>query len=274
VRSSEKRIPFSTQLVPRPVRILIEHLRNVAATLREYGRQSAIAKHGDNSGAAREGIARNFLRNHLPESVSYLTGEIFDRRDSRSGQIDLIVHPSHAPRLHLIDDVNLVMADSVLAAIEVKSTLTTAAISQPSHLRSALDSCVRVKSLESGMRIEGLKQSGPVVLTRTPYFVFAFAGPTVETLREKLSEYQTTTGASLDLLPDLFTVLDREYYLVQNNGWLIDKVPDPAVHWSHSKQPEAVLLAMYAYLTQLIEAYGAHPRVTPISAYLRDLSEE
>lgn len=253
------------------MRILIEHLKNVAITLRKHGEQCGIAEHGDNSGRAREGLTRLFLQKHLPESVSFLTGELFDQRDSRSGQIDVIVHPFGSPRLNLISDINLVFADAALAAIEVKSNLTTAKLGSPSHLKAALDSCVKIKSLTRSVSIQLVKSCGGITLSKIPVLIFAFEGPTADTLRAKLGEYQSAAAIPLDLMPDLITVLSRDYYLVQNNGWLIDPVTEEGVLWSQNSQPEAVLLGMYSYLTFIIEAYSTMPRLTPFSEYLRDI---
>jgi hypothetical protein len=256
------------------MRIVIQHLRNVAETLRLHSKQCGFADHGDNSGAAREALCRFFMQQHLPQSVSYFTGELFDQWDMRSGQIDLIIHPVGAPRLNLINDIDLVYADSALATIEVKSSLTTATLGKPSHLKAALDSCAKIKRLARSSGIVCSFQGRTVTLAKTPVLVFAFEGPTVGTLREKLLEYQTANSLQVDLLPDLITVLGRDYYLVQNNGWLIDKVADEGVVWSHNIEPEAVLLGMYAYLTKVIEAHGAMPWFTPFSAYLTNLKSD
>ena len=255
------------------MRILTEHLNNIAKSLRTQSKQFNIAKHGDNSGGAREALSQLFLKMHLPDSATFITGELFDQEDNRSGQIDLIVHPISSPRLNLINDINLVFNDAALATIEVKSTLTTAKLDSPSHLKMALDSCVKIKSLTRSSSIKGLKNGGLIELKKTPVIIFAFDGPTVETLREKLWEYQSSRKLNLDLMPDLITVLNRDYYLVQNNGWLIDPVRNNNIHWSNNIQSEGVLLGMYAYLSQIIEAYSSQPHPMPFSKYLRDLTK-
>lgn len=256
------------------MRLLIQHLVNAANTLREYAKQCGIASHGDNIGLAREALATHFLRGHMSDSVNYLTGEIFDQRDARSGQIDLILHPHGAPRLNLFGTVNMVFADWVLAAIEVKSNLTTAAFGQPSHLKSALDACARIKQMTLSSKSRAVTTAGQGIgIDHIPYIIFAFDGPTVDTLRNKLFEYQTQHGLSLDMMPDLITVLSRDYYLMKNNGWLINRVPDERVLYTHNSQPEAVLLGLYAYVTKLIEAFHMLPRTTPFSTYLHELTQ-
>ncbi len=253
------------------MRVLVHHLNNVAETLRVISKQLQIANHGVNVGAAREALISSFLQQHLAESVSYFTGEILDHNDDRSGQIDVIVHPKNSPRIPLLKDVSVVFSDSVLAAIEVKSNLTTASGKNTSHFKAAFDSCVKTKKLSRATWLSGCKKSGFVHLKKIPVFIFAFNGPTVETLRQKIYEYQLENNVPLDLLPDLITVVDRNYYLVQNNGWLLDKIEDSSVHWSHNSQPEAVLVGMYVYLTQIIEAYGTTHRPMMFGSYFRDL---
>ncbi len=255
------------------MRILIEHLNNVAKALRSNSEQFKIAMHGDNTGGAREALSKFFLEKHLPHSATFVTGELFDQEDDRSGQIDLIVYPISSPKLHLFNDINLVFNDSALATIEVKSTLTTAKGDTPSHLKSALDSCVRIKNLTRSSSIRGIKNGQIIELKKTPVIIFAFDGPTLETLREKLWEYQYSNNISLDLMPDLITVLNRDYYLVQNNGWLIDPVKEENVHWSNNEEPEGVLLGMYAYLTLIIDAYSSQPHPMPFSKYLREITK-
>jgi hypothetical protein len=256
------------------MRLLAQHLYNVAATMRLYSKQCGFAEHSDSLGAAREALCRMFMQQHLPQSVSYFTGELFDQKDVRSGQLDLILHPTWSPRLNLIDTIDLVFADAALAVIEVKSSLTTASMDKPSHLKAALDSCVSVKRMMRTATISGVQAGATVTLPRLPVLIFAFEGPTVETLRDKLDEYQKLNQLDSEVLPDLITVLGRGYYLTRNTGWLFPKINDPKVMWSHNSQPEAVLLGMYAYLTKVIEASLSAPQFTLFSEYLAELEGE
>jgi hypothetical protein len=251
------------------MRLIVQHLRNVASTLREYAAQAGLANHGDNIGGAREGVASFFLSQNLPASVDFVTGEVFDSNDERSGQIDLIIYPKTSPRLNLHGVINLVLSDSVIAAIEVKSTLTTASLGVSCHLWSALDSCVAVKRLKRLHPIKGNSE-----LKTTPFLIFAFDGPTQETLEAKIHDYRLHHQLPIDLMPDMITVLSKDYYLVQNNGWHFSKVENSRVFYSSNSQPEATLTGMYAYLTKLIEAMGQWPRPTPFSQYLRDLENK
>lgn len=248
------------------MRLIVEHLRNVASTLREYAVQAGLANHGDNIGGAREGIAQFFLSQNLPGSVDFVTGEIFDANDERSGQVDLIIYPKTSPRLNLHGVINLVLSDSVIAAIEAKSSLTTANLGTSCHLWSALESCIAVKRLR---RLHPI--SGNVDLPTTPFLIFAFNGPTKETLEAKLHEYRLHNNIAMELMPDMITVLSRDYYLVQNNGWHFPRVDNPRVFYSSNTEPEATLTGMYSYLTKLIEASQQLPRPTPFSEYLRNL---
>src|ERR1035437_1702550 len=236
------------------MRILTQHMANLRGTLLEHAKKASLAAHPDNLGDAREGFARVFLEENLPRTINFLTGEVFNSADERSGQIDLIVYPASSPRLNLFGETHLVLADFCLAAIEVKSNLTTASLDKPSHFKSALDSCVRLKRLGRMHPIQGsMVGSGPVALTTTPYMVFAYEGPQRETLEAKLLEYQRHNCIEDDLMPDIVTVLSRSYYTVRNNGWLT-KIPEQ-YKWSTCEE-DGVLIGMYAYLVKLIEAYA------------------
>src|SRR5688572_30221250 len=125
---------------PTPVlmqnRHLYRYLREVRRQLEQFADITDLAAHGDVKGAPREGFVKAFLKNHLPSSIDYGTGEIVDADDNRSGQIDIILQSAISPRMTLLESVMLAFADAVLGIIEVKSTLTTASWSESSHLRS------------------------------------------------------------------------------------------------------------------------------------------
>ena len=107
------------------MKLLLEHLKNNKEALLTYSDVISIAKHAVNLGTARESLIANFLKQNLPEYISYHTGEVFDSVDNRSGQIDIVLHPITAPKINLYNAINIFPSESVLAAIEIKSNLTT-----------------------------------------------------------------------------------------------------------------------------------------------------
>ena len=91
------------------------------------------AGHPNNKGLPRESFISDFLKEHLPKEVAIGSGEIFDSRGEvgqARNQIDIILYKSSGPKLTLGGDVAVFPIESVLATIEVKSTLDKPSLSQ------------------------------------------------------------------------------------------------------------------------------------------------
>lgn len=250
-------------------RPLVQHLENIQGNLSSLSRTAGFYDHPSNLGSAREAIVSSFLRSNLPKSVDFWNGEILDSDDKRSGQLDIVVYSSNAPKLNLFSDHSVLLCDFAIAVIEVKSKLTTASWDQPSHLRSSLEACRMVKSLKRNSSFGGITGDGEVKFHSTPYIVFAFDGPEHEFLLERLRDFQAVNGIQINQLPDMIVNLSKSYYLVQNNGWLFRKADN--VDWSRNLETEGTLLGPFAYIVKLIEAYNSNPPFMPFSAYLRDM---
>ena len=260
------------------MKLIQKHLNNICSSLNEYYNLSSISNHSGNIGFSRELITKHFLCSNLPSNLDFTSGEIFDSDDERSGQIDIIIHPKSSIKLNIATGIDLVPIDSVLAAIECKSSL------KAPQLKLALDSCVRVKRMN---RINPIgiddgyltKNNIPKLATdlleitgmlsaqnKTPYMIFSFKGPTEKTLRNNLLKYMENNNVSLDCMPNLITILDRNYYLVKNDGFFIKKIPGN-IHWSAPPQ-QSTLLGMYMYLIKLAEAQSLSENFFPVHKYL------
>ena len=88
--------------------------------------KSYITKHNQTIGVLTEEIVRDFLRKHLPSLVSVEQGFIIDQDGELSKQCDILIYDSqsYAP-LYRINDIVVVPAESVLAVIEVKTTINS-----------------------------------------------------------------------------------------------------------------------------------------------------
>jgi hypothetical protein len=230
-------------------RILSQHFGAVRNKLLEYARHFDIAAHGDVKGFGREALVGEFLRSHLPPQIDYLTGEILDPVDQRSGQVDIILQSKRYPRVPLIGNVHLAFADAVVAVIEVKSHLTS------QHLNAALGQFRRIKALQRSVVLN----KGPMAaeLTKIPCVLFAFKGPTKDTLLALISAYAQGNNVSLnDCSPDMVVVLDRSYYLCKNDGWHLPVVPVPGGYFRDwAGLPHESLVGMYNYLNNVIQAH-------------------
>lgn len=189
--------------------ILAQHLINNAEALQQLGKDIGLLNHCVNLGTAREGLIANFLKQNLPESIGYHPGELFDHKGTRSGQIDIVLHPITSPKINLYNTINLFPAETVLATIEVKSNL------DKKDINNALDSSVKVKALEFIERdAHGYERiSGIADFEKIPFVVFAYQGSDISTLIKNMEEHSEKTGINFRSFPDLIVVLDKNYSL-------------------------------------------------------------
>lgn len=84
-----------------------------------------IKKHNPTIGILTEEILRSFLKTYLPKSVNVEQGFILSKNGEMSKQCDILIYDSnfYAP-FYRINDIVVIPAESVIAVIEVKTTLT------------------------------------------------------------------------------------------------------------------------------------------------------
>jgi hypothetical protein len=96
-------------------------------------RVPANSGHSLHKGTPREAFIKEFLIGHLPETVAIGTGEIIDAssqpNESRN-QYDIVIYNKSYPKLDFGGGVSGFLAESVIATVEVKSTLTKDGLAQ------------------------------------------------------------------------------------------------------------------------------------------------
>jgi len=257
------------------MRPLLNHFENVRLTLLQKANEAGFATHSTVRGTARELIISDFFAANLPATCRFLKGEVIDSLDRRSGELDVVVIPSGAPRFSLAGDTAIAIADGVVATAEVKSKLTTAEIGSESALKASLELAKRVKSLKIEAKPwpwAAKVDRKPVKLSSIPVSVIAFEGPPRQTLLKKLVEWRASYPVSQ--LPDTISVLDQGYTLVRNNGWvyprqLISPNPNALYYWI--EEPGSCLGSLFNYLMYSIQAWDHRNPKTPFSAFLRPL---
>jgi hypothetical protein len=118
------------------------HCEGVRETLVKLYEQSKSATHPVVQGTLREGFVRQVLGGFLGRSISWSSGQIVGTAPSNnvSGQMDLLLHSDLLPQVYMFDgSLCLVPGGALVAAIEVKSDLTTA-VNVKGTLDQALDS--------------------------------------------------------------------------------------------------------------------------------------
>ena len=185
---------------------LYDHFSAISKVLRHRSETAKALGSTADIGKVRELFVAEFLEHHLPQQLLWGDGEIFDSEDNTSGQQDLVIYRGHIPKLHLAGTTNLFLAESVVATVEVKSTLTK------DELFKTLDSVARVKQLK---RIEGARVSvgseWKHIADTISCYLFAFGGLTVDTVLEHLETYFADVDTEKRELtgPDVICVLDR-----------------------------------------------------------------
>lgn len=90
-------------------------------------RVAANAGHSIHKGTPREIFIRNFLESHLPASMAIGTGEIIDARSKPNvprNQYDIVIYKKNYPKLDFGGNISGFLVESVVATVEIKSTLS------------------------------------------------------------------------------------------------------------------------------------------------------
>lgn len=106
-----------------------QRLRDILA---HAGRRMAVElnqrliPHRGEQGSAREEVVREFLRRHLPKRFEISTGFVFDAGGQVSEQLDIIIaDASLTPRFEVTGDTRFYPCEAVVAAGEVRSSITS-----------------------------------------------------------------------------------------------------------------------------------------------------
>lgn len=249
----------------------MQHLKSNRDVLIKYSDLIASAQHTVNLGSAREALISAFLKQNLPDYITYHTGEIFDSKNARSGQIDIVLHPITSPKLNLYGTISMFPVETVLAAIEVKSSLTTG---ETGSLRNALSSCALVKRLSKFGHFNSPEVKGPDP-NNAPFVLFAYEGGSQAAVLKDIKSFYDEDifkKKAFRDLPDLIVVLrhgkeEEGYFLLKNEKWYY--VHDFDKLYNKSSGTNTVLLALFTFLIRLVERWAANPSASsmPIDPY-------
>jgi hypothetical protein len=109
----------------RPSTIFKAVLDAAARQLHIASNEATAFQHTGIRGDERAAALANFFRDHLPSTISVAKGEAIDFRDRRTGQLDILIYDADmASPISSQSENVLIPAESLLAVIEVKTTLT------------------------------------------------------------------------------------------------------------------------------------------------------
>jgi len=103
-----------------------------------------LTDHGVLIGDAREALIQIVLSRILPSAYEIGRGQVVDSLGNRSKQIDIVIARRDSPSLSLLSGAKVYLIESVLATIEVKSSLVGDA---DGTLYEALDNCASIADL-------------------------------------------------------------------------------------------------------------------------------
>jgi hypothetical protein len=256
------------------VGILRDHFERIRQTLLSKAAEAGVLDHGTSKGTARELLVSEFLESSLPREYDFVGGEITTADGTRSGQIDVMMLPKSAPQFSLAPKVSLGLVHAVVAVIEVKSTLTTAPLTNASELRNALETVRALRALPIDPPLDPWPWTanrrhggGCVRLDHIPACIVAFDGPTMETVADWLCQWASTNRSAM---PNTITCLKRNYTLVLNDGWLFipELLPPDSQTALYLKNEHSCLADLFDYLMKVVQAWSyARPR-TPLVRYV------
>ena len=241
--------------------MLTSHMNAVEAHLLAISKIPANAGHSLHKGTPREAFIREFLESHLNSTVAIGTGEIIDsnsRPNVQRNQFDIVIYKRNYPKLDFGGGINAFLAESVVATIEVKSTLDKPGIEQSVRAARA------AKQLhKSEARSFSAGYIPPSILS----FVVAYDGPAkMETVYTWVKEAYRDQGISE---PDMPPEAERstiagpalEGVFVLGKGFLnFDNAPygfipqevrkdHPKIHWAIAQSEKGSLLSFFLLLT-------------------------
>ncbi len=107
--------------------MLKAHMDARERTLLAISQVPANSGHPLHKGTPREAFIKEFLISHLPENVAIGTGEIIDATSAPNAprnQFDIVIYKKSFPKLDFGGGTSGFLVESVVATVEVKSTLT------------------------------------------------------------------------------------------------------------------------------------------------------
>jgi hypothetical protein len=228
----------------------------------------ANSGHSLHKGTPREAFIKEFLESHLSENVAIGTGEIIDANSKpnvQRNQYDIILYKKNYPKLDFGSGISGFLIESVIATVEVKSTLTQKDMEQ--SIKAAKNAKELTPNTLSSFSAGYIP---PKVLS----YVIAYEGPAnMQTVYNWIPAIHSTLGVTIADLPQDAKRLSTpspsiDGAFILNKGFLyFDNVPNgftntseraahPKMKWLYADTPNGNLLLFFLLLqtaTQNIE---------------------
>ncbi len=249
--------------------LLKAHMDVIEQVLLAKANISAHAGHPLHKGTPREAFIKEFLLGHLSERVTIGHGEIIDassKPNEPRNQMDIVLYKREYPKINFEGDIYGFLAESVVATIEVKSTLTEKELAKA--VQAAHTSKKLTRSILTGFTAG---YQPPSILS----YVVAYDGPSnMATVYKWLTSIHNSRHIPcppvMSTVPDRTTVaspsldgvfvLGKGFVLFDNQpiGWELDELRKkfPDGRWLFSNIPSGNLLLLFLLLTYAINAFA------------------
>lgn len=176
--------------------MLKAHMDANEAKLVAISKVPANSGHSLHKGTPREAFIREFLVSHLPENVAIGTGEIIDENSlpgAPRNQFDIVIYKKSYPKLDFGGGISGFLIESVIATVEVKSTLTKV------DLEQAITAAKNSKNLKKNV-IQSF--SSGYIPPKILNYVVAYDGPAkMDTVYKWIPQIHSSLGVSTPSLP-------------------------------------------------------------------------
>lgn len=178
--------------------LLNQHFNDIEKLLIAKSQIASNSGHSLHKGNARENFIKEFLKNHIGDTVKIGTGEIINcdsKINEKRNQHDIILYNSAFPKINYASDVDAFLIESVNTTIEIKSTLTKA------ELKKAIISASNVKRLNRNVKryINPQKTVNPRIYC---HLVAYNSTARIQTVHKWLLEIEKELGLNQTNLPN------------------------------------------------------------------------
>ena len=158
----------------------------------------------------KEEIVKDFFASFFPVGYEFSRGEIFDYY-SISNSIDCVIKTPEHPRLKTPMRPEIILAEGVYAAIEIKPDIST--LTDRGEFNRALKQCKTVKKLKRNFTNSKLeKMDKTKSYQKIPFIIFSKKSTDIEKTLEFIISKIENKNLKTDEIPDVVFSLD---------GWLI-----------------------------------------------------
>jgi len=239
------------------------HLNAIENVLLAQGRIASNAGHPDLIGSPREWFIRNFLVELLPETVRVGQGEIINSRSQprlKRNQTDIVLYRRDFPKITYSPNNNAFLRESVIATIEVKSTINL------EKFKKACQASINQKNRQYTQEPDPKRSYQPIGVIedlRLPpiaTYVVSYDGPS---RLSTAANWLPNVNRELNTNPD--KIIDMMIILGKGTIWRLDSFPPlgkqlksehPKGTWAFLEQDNKNLLLLFLHMLYLMSSIG------------------